>query len=124
MQGVLAQSAFYGPFTVPIAIATGVSAAANVAKIASAKFDGGGASGGAGESGGGSAPQIGSTSLPTPPTINTPNNNTSTMFDEQGNNLGLANDQRTAQPIKVFVTETDISEIQNRANKLKTQTTI
>jgi hypothetical protein len=46
------------------------------------------------------------------------------MFDEQGNNLGLANDQRTAQPIKVFVTETDISEIQNRANKLKTQTTI
>jgi len=122
VQGVLAQSAFYGPFTVPIAIATGVSAAANVAKIASAKFDGGGASGGA--SGGGSAPQIGSTSLPTPPTINTPNNNTSTMFDEQGNNLGVANDQRTAQPIKVFVTETDISEIQNRANKLKTQTTI
>ena len=122
VQGVLAQSAFYGPFTVPIAIATGVSAAANVAKIASAKFDGGGASGGA--SGGGAAPQIGSTSLPTPPTINTPNNNTSTMFDEQGNNLGLANDQRTAQPIKVFVTETDISEIQNRANKLKTQTTI
>jgi len=122
VQGVLAQSAFYGPFTVPIAIATGVSAAANVAKIASAKFDGGNASGGA--SGGGAAPQIGSTSLPTPPTINTPNNNTSTMFDEQGNNLGLANDQRTAQPIKVFVTETDISEIQNRANKLKTQTTI
>lgn len=110
------------PFNIPIAIATGISSAANIAKIASAKFDGGGAS--AGASGGGAAPQIGSTSLPTPPTINTPNNNTSTMFDEQGNNLGLANEQRTAQPIKVFVTETDISEIQNRANKLKTQTTI
>lgn len=110
------------PFNIPIAIATGISSAANIAKIASAKFDGGGASGG--PSGGGAAPQIGSTSLPTPPTINTPNNNTSTMFDEQGNNLGVANDQRTAQPIKVFVTETDISEIQNRANKLKTQTTI
>ena len=122
VQGVLAQSAFYGPFTVPIAIATGVSAAANVAKIAAAKFDGGGASSGGAA---GAAPQIGSTSLPTPPTINTPNNNTSTMFDAQGNNLGQSNDQRTAQqPIKVFVTETDISEIQNRANKLKTQTTI
>jgi hypothetical protein len=47
------------------------------------------------------------------------------MFDAQGNNLGQSNEQRTAQqPIKVFVTETDISEIQNRANKLKTQTTI
>jgi hypothetical protein len=121
VQGVLAQSAFYGPFTVPIAIATGVSAAANVAKIAAAKFDGGGASSG----GGGAAPQIGSTSLPTPPTINNPNNNTSTMFDAQGNNLGQSNEQRTSQqPIKVFVTETDISDIQNRANKLKTQTTI
>jgi len=122
VQGVLAQSAFYGPFTVPIAIATGVSAAANVAKIAAAKFDGGGASSGGG---GGAAPQIGSTSLPTPPTINNPNNNTSTMFDAQGNNLGQSNEQRTSQqPIKVFVTETDISDIQNRANKLKTQTTI
>jgi hypothetical protein len=123
VQGVLAQSAFYGPFTVPIAIATGISAAANVAKIAAAKFDGGGASSGGG--GGGAAPQIGSTSLPTPPTINNPNNNTSTMFDAQGNNLGQSNEQRTSQqPIKVFVTETDISDIQNRANKLKTQTTI
>lgn len=120
IQTVLAS--YPAPFNIPIAIATGISSAANIAKIASAKFDGGGASGG--ESGGGSAPQIGSTSLPTPPTINTPNNNTSTMFDEQGNNLGQSNDQRTAQPIKVFVTETDISEIQNRANKLKTQTTI
>jgi hypothetical protein len=111
------------PFNIPIAIATGVSAAANVAKIAAAKFDGGGASSGGG--GGGAAPQIASTSLPTPPTINNPNNNTSTMFDAQGNNLGQSNEQRTAQqPIKVFVTETDISEIQNRANKLKTQTTI
>ena len=110
------------PFNIPIAIATGISSAANIAKIASAKFDGGGASSGGG---GGAAPQIGSTNLPTPPTINNPNNNTSTMFDAQGNNLGQSNEQRTAQqPIKVFVTETDISDIQNRANKLKTQTTI
>lgn len=123
VQTVLASYAG-NPLMIPIAIATGVSAAANVAKIASAKFDGGGASGGAGASGGGSAPQIGTTSLPTPPTINTPTNNTNTAFDAQGNNLGIANDQRTSQPIKVFVTETDISEIQNRANKLKTQTTI
>ena len=125
VQGVLAQSATYGPLTIPIAIATGISAAANVAKIAAAKFDGGGASSGGGGGTAGAAPQIGSTSLPTPPTINNPNNNTNTMFDAQGNNLGQTNDQRTAQqPIKVFVTETDISEIQNRANKLKTQTTI
>ncbi len=110
------------PFNIPIAIATGISSAANIAKIASAKFDGGGASSGGG---GGAAPQIASTSLPTPPTINNPNNNTSTMFDAQGNNLGQSNEQRTSQqPIKVFVTETDISDIQNRANKLKTQTTI
>jgi len=118
IQTVLAS--YPAPFNIPIAIATGISSAANIAKIASAKFDGGGASSGGG---GGAAPQIGSTSLPTPPTINNPNNNTSTMFDAQGNNLG--NEQRTSQqPIKVFVTETDISDIQNRANKLKTQTTI
>jgi len=123
VQTVLAS--YPAPFNIPIAIATGISAVANVAKIASAKFDGGGASAGGSSGSSGAAPQIGSTSLPTPPTINNPNNNTNTMFDAQGNNLGQTNDQRTAQqPIKVFVTETDISEIQNRANKLKTQTTI
>jgi hypothetical protein len=108
------------PFSIPIAIATGVTSAANIAKIASAKFEGGETSGGAA----GSAPQIGTTSLPTPPTINTPQNNTNTSFDAQGNNLGISNQRQVIDITgKVIVTENDISEQQNRANKLKAQTT-
>lgn len=108
------------PISIPIAIATGVSAAANIAKIAGTKFDGGTSGGGAA----GSSPTIGSTQLPTPPTINTPQNNTNTQFDNQGNNLGASNQRQTIDITgKVIVTENDIREQQNRANKIKAQTT-
>jgi len=95
----------------------GVIAAANIAKIASAKFDGGASSGSV------SAPSVGSgsTTLPTPPTIN--QSNTTTQFDEQGNNLGQSTQRIAQEPIKVFVTENDITEVQKRSDKLKVQTT-
>ncbi len=108
------------PISIPIAAVTGISSAANIAKIASAKFDGG-VSGGGGSTPTGS---IGSTQLPTPPTINTPQNNTNTQFDSQGNNLGASNQRQTIDITgKVIVTENDIREQQNRANKIKAQTT-
>lgn len=108
------------PISIPIAIATGVSAAANIAKIAGTKFDGGTSGGGAA----GSSPTIGSTSLPTPPTINTPTNNTNTQFDSQGNNLGASNQRQTIDITgEIFVSETSIREKQNRADKVKAQTT-
>lgn len=108
------------PISIPIAAVTGISSAANIAKIASAKFDGG-VSGGGGSTPTGS---IGSTQLPTPPTINTPQNNTNTQFDNQGNNLGASNQRQTIDITgKVIVTENDIREQQNRANKIKAQTT-
>lgn len=110
-----------GGFVIKTAAASlaGVFAAAQIAKIAASKFEGSATTGGANIS----APtQIGSTSVPTPPTINP--TTTSTTFDNQGNNLGASTERQAQQPIKVYVTENDISEVQKRANKLKTQTTI
>jgi len=106
------------PFSIPIAAATGIASAANIAKIAASKFDGGASGGGSV-----SAPSVGSgtTNLPTPPTIN--QSNTTTQFDNEGNNLGQSTQRIAQEPIKVFVTENDITEIQTRSNKLKAQTT-
>ena len=111
-----------GPLGIPLAIVAGVTAGANFAKVAASKFDGGSSSPES-ASVGSSAP---SGNLPSPPTISTPQNNVSTFFDEQGNTVQNQT-QRQVQTIditgKVMVSENDISEIQNRAGKLKTHTT-
>lgn len=106
------------PLSIPIAAATGVSSAANIAKIVSAKFEGGASSGSV------SAPSVGSgsTNLPTPPTIQ--QSNTTTQFDNQGNNLGQSNQRQVIDITgKVSVSQNDIEEKQKRADRLKVQTT-
>lgn len=98
----------------------GLFAGAQIAKIAASKFEGGTTTGG----GNISAPTGGNSQLPTPPTINP--TTTSTTFDNNGTNTGqtTSSERQSQAPIKVYVTETDISEAQKRADKLKTQTTI
>lgn len=87
----------------------GVFAAANIAKIAASKFEGGG---GGATGGGGGAPMP---SIPAPPTIATGNNNTnqSTLFDESGQNLS-----KQKQP-QINVTATvGVDEIANKSNRV------
>lgn len=102
-----------GPFVGPIlAGLVAVTAAANVAKIASMKFDAGSAGANMSASSGGG----GSFNLPTPPTT-APSTQPSTRFDEQGNNL---NNPGT---VKAYVVETEISGSQGRVNRLQDQAT-
>ncbi len=96
----------------------GSIALTNITKIASAKFEGGASSGSV------SAPSVGSgsTNLPTPPTIQ--QSNTTTQFDNQGNNLGQSNQRQVIDITgKVSVSQNDIEEKQKRADRLKVQTT-
>jgi hypothetical protein len=94
-----------------LAAANGVLAAVNIAKIASAKFDGGGSTGG----GDISVPST-SVNIPSPPPP-APPNQPNTLLDGQGNNL------TRQQPITVraIVVETDITDSQNRVGKLQRQ---
>lgn len=124
IQGVVnalsAQSVVPEPFgtvlKVASAVAVGVAAAANIAKIASSKFDESG-------SGGGGASAVTSVPMPSPPTINTPsaNTNQSTTFDETGKNLN----QTTKPTINVNATVgvDEVSNKQNRVTALETQST-
>jgi len=103
VQGILAQSALYGPLTIPLAISTGVAAAANVAKILSTQYNSGGQGtvGNTNISSGG--PQIQTQA----PVINQP----LTRLNEQGQNLN----------IKAYVVETEMTEKQNRVSRLESQ---
>jgi len=102
------------------AVLAGITAAANIAKIASTKFDGGGL---------GATTTSGSTSLPNvpaPPTINTPGANTSsaTTFDENGQRIGGNETERVMNPtinVKATVVETEMTETQKRVSALETQ---
>ena len=101
------------------AVLAGVAAAANIAKIASAKFNEGGGAGG-------SASAVASVAVPAPPTINIPsaNTNSSTSFDETGKKVG--EDTKTTTPtIKVesTVSVTEINDKQDRVKALETQST-
>jgi len=96
----------------------GITAAAQIAKIASTKFDGGGASGGGG--GSISAP---SPSIPSAPTVSTPTNNISgTQFDAQGNTITPQAQQPTIT-VKAQVVESDMTDTQNTVTKYKAQST-
>ena len=126
IQGVVnalsAQSAIPEPYgtilKVANAVSVGIATAANVAKIASSKFDESGSSAG----GGGSA--VTSIPTPAPPTINTPsaNTNQSTTFDQTGKNL---NQQPTNPTINVNATVgvDEVSDKQKRVTALETQST-
>jgi hypothetical protein len=96
----------------------GITAAAQIAKIASTKFDGGGASGGGG--GSISAP---SPSIPSAPTVSTPTNNISgTQFDAQGNTITPQAQQPTIT-VRAQVVESDMTDTQNTVTKYKAQST-
>jgi hypothetical protein len=99
------------PGAIAALIATGVTSAANVAKIAASKFQESGTGGG----GAGSIPSITAPSTGAAPTINAPSSGTTslnpdgTVNNQQGNNGSL----------RAFVVETDISTSQRRVNSLE-----
>jgi len=101
------------------AVAVGASAAANIAKIASSKFDAGG--------GGGSASAVASVPVPAPPTINIPtaNTNSSTLFDESGKKIGGEKETKEMPVVQVrsTVSVTEINEKQNDVRVLESQST-
>ena len=105
------------PLNIVLAAISGIAAAANVAKIASTKFDGGGASSG----GGGDAPAT--VPIPTAPTINTPqaNTNSSTTFDETGKKIGGENNTTPTIKVNATVGVNEIAEKSNRVNVLESQ---
>jgi hypothetical protein len=124
IQGVMA--AYSSGSAIPIigavagpafAILAGISAAANIAKIASAKFNPGttsapssvGATGGA-------APAI-----PAPPIISTQQNNTnqSTSFDETGKRIGGENEKQMQPTIQVKAT-VGVDEVSSKTNRVET----
>lgn len=125
VQGVLA--AFSSGAAVPVvgavlgpayAVLAGVVAAANIAKIASSKFDEGGGGGGGAVTSGGATPSV---PIPSPPTLNTPsaNTNSGTTFDETGKNT-------SSQPVIKIQASIGVDEInkkQNRVNVLEKQAT-
>jgi len=100
-----------GPATGAIyAVLAGVMAAANIAKIASSKFDPGGAGGG----GGGGATIA---SAPQPPTISAPNQG-ATQLNPDGSIK--AADTNKNPVIKAVVVETDITKSQKRVGSIET----
>lgn len=104
-----------GPATgLAYAVIAGLTAAANIAKIASAKYQGGG---------GGSVASVSAVAAPSinPPTINAPQNS-NTLLNPDGSVQN--NNSQSQQPIKVFVTEDDIRKTGNRVNVLENQATI
>ena len=95
----------------------GVFSAANIAKIAASKFEGGGGSPSTGGGGGG-----GGASIPAPPTISNQNANVEgTQFDENGKRIGAKNDNTINVVATVGVDE--ITAKTNRVNVLEKQST-
>lgn len=108
------------PLNIILAAAAGIAATASTIKIASAKFEPDAGGGG----GGGEAASV---PIPAPPTINTPNANTNstTSFDENGKKIEAQGEKSMQQTInvKAVVVESEMTDTQNRAEKLKTQST-
>jgi len=95
----------------------GVFSAANIAKIAASKFEGGGGSPASVSGGGG-----GGASIPAPPTISNQNANVEgTQFDENGRRIGSKNDNTINVIATVGVDE--ITAKTNRVNVLEKQST-
>jgi len=106
VQGVLAQSSIYGPATIPISIAMGATAAANVAKILATQFNGAQAvtPSDSGQSFSGGVP-----SLPTPQT-----RQGSTLLDDFGN--PISGQQRDEQVIRAYLLD---KEVEGKMKNLK-----
>jgi len=125
IQGVInalsAQSVVPEPFGTVLKVATavgvGIAAAANIAKIASTKFDAGGGGGG----GGGGATLPSAPPIPSPPSISTQQNNTnqSTSFDETGKRIGGDNEKQMTPVIQVKAT-VGVDEVSSKTNRVET----
>jgi hypothetical protein len=121
MNALSAQSVLPEPIATVLRVATavgvGISAAANIAKIASTKFDAGGGGGG----GGGSAALPSAPPIPSPPTISTQQNNTSqsTSFDETGKRIGGENEKQMTPVIQVKAT-VGVDEVSSKTNRVET----
>jgi hypothetical protein len=125
IQGVInalsAQSVVPEPFGTVLKVATavgvGIAAAANIAKIASTKFDAGGGGGG----GGGSATLPSAPPIPSPPSISTQQNNTSqsTSFDETGKRIGGDSEKQMTPVIQVKAT-VGVDEVSSKTNRVET----
>jgi len=120
MNALSAQSVLPEPIATVLRVATavgvGISAAANIAKIASTKFDAGGGGGGGGAAALPSAPPI-----PSPPSISTQQNNTSqsTSFDETGKRIGSDNERQMTPVIQVKAT-VGVDEVSSKTNRVET----
>lgn len=104
-KAINATLAIAGPLSAPLAVAIGVAGFANVAKILSQQYQGGGAVASADVNVGGS-PQIQTQA----PVLGTPN----TRLNEAGQNQST---------IRAVVVETDITDSQDRVRRLKEQAT-
>jgi hypothetical protein len=120
MNALSAQSVLPEPIATVLRVATavgvGIAAAANIAKIASTKFDAGGGGGGGGSAALPSAPPI-----PSPPSISTQQNNTnqSTSFDETGKRIGGDNEKQMTPTIQVKAT-VGVDEVSSKTNRVET----
>lgn len=121
MNALSAQSVLPEPIATVLRVATavgvGIAAAANIAKIASTKFDAGGGGGG----GGGGATLPSAPPIPSPPSISTQQNNTSqsTSFDETGKRIGSDNEKQMTPVIQVKAT-VGVDEVSSKTNRVET----
>ena len=106
-----------GPVLGGVAAAAAVAAGlVNIKKISSQKFDGGGDNSPASNvSGGGGAASSASGGIITPPTFNLGGQ----QIGGASNILGSNNIINGQQPVKVYVSETDISSTQNKVNVIQ-----
>lgn len=106
---------------VATAVGVGIAAAANVAKIASTKFDAGVSGGG----GGGGAALPSAPPIPSPPSISTQANNTNqnTSFDETGKKIGGDKKDAPVIQVKATVGVDEISDKTKRVDVLEKQST-
>ena len=124
MNALSAQSALPEPIATVLRVATavgvGIAAVANIAKIASTKFNPGG-----GGAGGGGATTPTAPPIPSPPTISTPENNTNktTSFDETGKNLNAPTTVTPTIKVTATVGVDEISAKKDRVDVLENQST-
>ena len=96
----------------PLAIVNGITAAANIAKIASAKFDGSG----------GSTPTPDVVKAPTE-SVTSQSSNTPTSTFNAPQFFGLGSTSASSGDTKVFVVESDITKVQQKVNGIQVQAT-
>jgi hypothetical protein len=125
IQGVInalsAQSVIPEPFGAILkgvtAVAIGAAAAANIAKIASSKFDENGGGGG----GGSTAAAV---AIPSAPSISMPDANVSgTKFDESGKKIEDNKQQPITVNVKAQVVESEMTQSQQNVSSIKDKST-